>query len=61
MLVLTVRPGERVRIGKDTWIMVTQISGQQARVGFDAPKDVPIAREKVLVRDGQKRREAGQW
>jgi sRNA-binding carbon storage regulator CsrA len=42
MLLLDVKPGERVAIGDNVFLTIEKKSGQQARIAFDAPKDVKI-------------------
>lgn len=53
MLILTRRVGESILIGKDTKMTVLSQSGNQVRIGIDAPKDVTILREEVRDRDLQ--------
>jgi len=43
MLVLKCRPGERIIIGEKIWVIA--LTG--CRIGFDAPREIPIDREKV--------------
>lgn len=50
MLVLSRRLGETLIIGDDVKITVLGISGNQVRVGIDAPKDVSVHREEVYNR-----------
>lgn len=47
MLILTRREDEKIFIGHDIKIMITDISGSIVKLGIDAPEDVPIAREEV--------------
>ena len=48
MLVLTRKPGEAIMLGDDIKITILELrSGDQVRIGIDAPKNVPIAREEV--------------
>jgi carbon storage regulator len=50
MLVLTRRVDESIRIGDDIRITVVKIKGtQQICVGVDAPRDVPVLREELLM------------
>ena len=50
MLVLTRRVDESIRIGDDIRITVVKIKGtQQICVGVDAPRDVPVLREELLI------------
>ncbi len=44
MLVLTRKEGETIRVGPDITITLTQIRGQKARIGIDAPPEVIISR-----------------
>ena len=50
MLVLTRRVDESIRIGDDIRITVVKIKvTQQICVGVDAPRDVPVLREELLM------------
>ncbi len=55
MLVLTRRVNERIMIGDDVVVTVLEVRGDQVRIGIDAPRDVKVFREEVVLRD----REAG--
>ena len=44
MLVLSRKQNQTIRINDDIVITVTQIKGQQVRIGIDAPQDVSISR-----------------
>ncbi len=48
LLVLSRKLGEKVWIGKDICVTVVDIDRGKIRLGFDAPRDVPIYREEVL-------------
>jgi carbon storage regulator CsrA len=50
MLILTRKPGEAIRIGKDIAITVLAVNGLQVRLGVDAPKDVSVDREEIATR-----------
>lgn len=50
MLVLSRRLGETLMIGNDIKITVLGISGNQVRVGIDAPKNIRVDREEVRER-----------
>ena len=50
MLILTRKPGEKIRIGDDIVIHVVDIGKGNARIGIEAPKDVSIMREEVVER-----------
>lgn len=53
MLILSRRPNERIVIGEGAdriTITVTRIQPDKVRIGIDAPKHVPIAREEILDR-----------
>jgi len=50
MLVLTRRPGERVKIGDDITVTVLAIKGAQLRLGFSAPRNISVHREEVYQR-----------
>jgi carbon storage regulator len=50
MLILTRKVGERIDIGDQISITVLGITGQQTRLGIEAPKDVAVHREEVRQR-----------
>ena len=47
MLVLTRKPGEAVRIGRDLVITIKEIRGKQVRLGIEAPASVPVYRQEI--------------
>lgn len=56
MLVLSRKPGERVRIGPDVFVTVVRIGPNNVRLGFEAPKELPIVRtelESLERKDGE--------
>jgi carbon storage regulator len=50
MLVLSRRIGERICIGEDIVLTVTDIHPRYVRLGIEAPRAVPIWRAEVAVR-----------
>ena len=56
MLVLSRKKGESIIINDNIVVTVVDIRGDKVRLGFDAPKDVPIHRSEVY--DAIKRSEA---
>ena len=50
MLVLTRRVGESILIGDDIEVKVSEINGNQVRLWFVAPKEVPIMRKEISRR-----------
>ena len=51
MLRLTVRSGERVLVevgGKECWVTILATQAGRVMVGFEAPPDVRIDREKMV-------------
>ena len=50
MLVLTSKVGEAVMIGAngEIQVVVMGIKGNQVRIGYNAPKEVPVHREKIF-------------
>ena len=50
MLVLTRRLGERLVIGDDIVVTICGVRGDQVRLGFTAPNDVPIYRKEIYER-----------
>lgn len=49
MLVLTRKKGERVLIGDDIVVTIIDIRGDGVRIGFDAPRGIPIQRAEVVA------------
>jgi carbon storage regulator len=47
MLVLSRKSGERVLVGEDIEIVVLEIEGDRVKLGFAAPRYVPIFRAEV--------------
>lgn len=58
MLTLTRKSGEQIRIGDDIIITVRAISGNQVRLGIEAPRSVHVYREELYQRLAQINREA---
>lgn len=50
MLVLTRFPGEKIIINDEITIMVAAVNGEQVRIAIEAPKNIPVHREEVLVK-----------
>ncbi len=50
MLVLSRKAGEKVFVGDDLVLTLVEIRGDKVRLGFEAPRDVNIAREEVRNR-----------
>ena len=50
MLVLTRRVGEVVRMGDDLSVEVLAVKGNQIRLGFVAPKELPVHRDEIYQR-----------
>jgi carbon storage regulator len=49
MLVLTRRENESLIIGDDIKLTILAVKGGQVRVGIEAPHEVPIHREELLL------------
>jgi carbon storage regulator len=49
MLVLSRKRSERIWIGENICITVVRLDRHQVRLGIDAPEDVSIVREEVLL------------
>jgi len=49
MLVLSRKEGEKIRIGDDVVITIVRAQGGKVRVGVEAPKDVVVLRDELVV------------
>jgi carbon storage regulator len=49
MLRITRRVGERIILGENVVIEVTEIKGQSVRIGIEAPRSLPIYREEIWL------------
>ena len=47
MLIISRRPGERLVVGDNVRIEVIEVSGQNVRIGVDAPREIPVYREEL--------------
>lgn len=50
MLVLTRKRGEKILIGDNVWITVIDFDKGKVRIGIEAPKDVPVYRQELLLK-----------
>lgn len=50
MLILSRSIGESVIIGDDVHVTLLSVSGNQVRIGINAPKDVAVHREEIYRR-----------
>ena len=50
MLVLSRKVGERLLIGDKIVVTLVRIGAESVRIGIDAPGDMNIAREELLIR-----------
>lgn len=57
MLILSRYPGQSITINDDIIITITGRTGNQIRVGIDAPKDVAVHREEIYQRIKAKEQE----
>jgi carbon storage regulator len=51
VLVLTRRINERIVIGDNIVVTVLEVHGDQVRLGIDAPREIKVFREEVILRD----------
>lgn len=56
MLVLSRKPGERIRIGEGIVLTVVKINRNTVRVGIQAPSEVLIIREELAPSDDPRRK-----
>lgn len=53
MLILSRRSSESIIVGDNITLTVLNVSGNQVRIGINAPKDVSIHREEIYKRINQ--------
>lgn len=58
MLIITRRVGEAVNIGNDVVVRLLGMHGSQAKIGIEAPRDVPVHREEIFEELKRQRLEA---
>ena len=49
MLILTRRVGETLMIGDDVTVTVLEVKGNQVRIGVNAPREVAVHREEIMI------------
>jgi carbon storage regulator len=49
MLILTRKVGETITLGENIQIKVLSVKGGQVRIGIDAPREISVNREEVLL------------
>jgi carbon storage regulator len=54
MLVLSRMTNERIQIGDNITITITEIRGDKVRIGIDAPKDVKVMRTELIGKPAAK-------
>lgn len=57
MLILSRKKNEKIVIGDNIAIVIVEIRGDKARIGIEAPKEVPVHRQEVA---DQIKKRAGQ-
>jgi carbon storage regulator len=58
MLILTRKQGESITIGDDIVVTVIGVSGNQIRLGIQAPREVRVLREEIYKAVGEENRAA---
>ena len=59
MLVLNRKPGQSIMVG-DIEILVTEVRGEQVRLGISAPGDVAVHRKEIYLAARDRNRAAAQ-
>ena len=54
MLVLSRKERQRIRLGDNITVTIVRLSGDQVRLGIDAPRDVRVLREELEPHDERK-------
>jgi carbon storage regulator len=58
MLRITRRAGERIVLGDNVIVEVTEVKGGTVRLGIDAPRSLPIYREEIWLEVKRENEEA---
>lgn len=53
MLVLSRKSGERIQIGSEIEISVVRVKGDRVQIGIQAPRDVIVRREEIILRQSE--------
>lgn len=61
MLVLSRKTGESVSIGDTIKIKIVEIKGGLVRLGIEAPADIRILREEIMMKVSDENRIAADW
>jgi carbon storage regulator len=48
MLVISRKPGEKIKIGEAVYLSVLSVNGDKVTIGIDAPKEVNILRGELM-------------
>jgi carbon storage regulator len=51
MLILTLRKDEKIIIGENIIITLTEIRGKEVKIGIEAPSNVLVLRDKLVKND----------
>ena len=60
MLILSRKVDEKIKIGNDISIQIISVSGDQVKIGVDAPKHVKVFRQEVFDDIPKQNKEAAQ-
>jgi len=54
MLVLSRKERQRIRLGDDITVTIVRLTGDQVRLGIDAPRDIRVLRDELEPHDERK-------
>ena len=54
MLVLSRKERQRIRLGDNITVTIVRLSGDQVRLGIDAPRDIRVLRDELEPHDERK-------
>ena len=58
MLVLSRKEHQRIRLGDDITVTIVRLTGDQVRLGIDAPREIRVLRDELEPHEEKKEQES---